>query len=202
MNRCRQARRYLLERSLSALPETLETALTRHLNSCEACRREAVLESQISRDLAQLRTPLPFRVNARARTMDLIARTPRPLGLRARASWRAILAAAALPAALLALSLVLLPGVRTGLGALRELATPLGVLPGLGSAALRMLAGLARGMQPLLLGAMDGLGRALSWVAPSSTLALILIALSAAGTMSFLILRDFLNAPPIRVGKE
>lgn len=202
MNNCRQARRYLFERSLSVLPEALETALASHLRSCEACRREALLESQLNDDLAQLRTPLPSSVDARARTMELIARSPQPLGLRARASWRSILAAAALPATLLTLSLGLLPGVRAGLEALRELTTPLGALPGLGSAVLRTVAELARGVQPLLLDAMNGLGHVLNWVAPSSILALILIGLSASGSMGYLILRDVLNAPLIRVGKE
>jgi hypothetical protein len=70
---CREARNFIVERSLEPQAPGTDVALRRHLERCEACAAEALVEHRLKTDFAFLREECPHAVDVKRRVMRAVA---------------------------------------------------------------------------------------------------------------------------------
>jgi hypothetical protein len=201
---CRTASKAIVERSLGLLAPGLEQALFRHLESCESCRADEVVERRLKHDLESLRGSFPHAIDVRRRVLSEIGslgRVEREVVPARHIGWAAA-AALACCAGLLGSLPWLLPEISPLLGEIKFTAAVFGrVIAGLVSPLISLIAvpfklfGLAYRLAAVFVA---GLSR----LEPAAITAAAFCYMAMAATITLIVGRDLKNTTPAVPGRE
>jgi hypothetical protein len=201
---CRGAGKAIVERSLGLLAPGAEAQLKRHLEGCESCRAEVIIEHRLKLDLESLRGSFPHAIDVRPGVMrEIVSLGPverEDVPVR-QIGWAAA-AAIACCIALLGSLPSLLPEISPFLGQIKVMASTFGrVLAELVSPLLSLmtvpfkLVGLAYRLAAVFVSQ-------LSRLEPAAITAIAFCYMAMAATITLVVGRDLKKTIPAVPGRE
>ena len=201
---CRAARKAIVERSLGLLATGLDEALCRHLEGCESCRAEQVVEQRLKLDLESLRGSFPHAIDVHGRVLREIGTLggiEREVVPARQIGWAAA-AAVACGLGLLAILPWLWPDLSPLLADLRIAASTFIKIIGELAAPLVSLLALPFKLAGTLFRMLAALFSLLSRLQPAAIAALTACYVVMATTITLVVGRDLKRVSPALTGRE